>query len=340
MALFTALKGDRIRIINHLKETYTNALADDVREGLSGARKTLPPKYFYDARGSKLFEEICTLPGYYPTRTEMKILREAAGEIMAPLDGCDLVELGSGANWKVKILLDAVTESSMNGTRYVPVDVSETALREAAAGLAESYPALDVACLVADFMSQLGELMYLIDGSGPKLFLFLGSTIGNFTEDEGRAFLKGVSRVMGPEDRLLLGLDMVKPRSVLEAAYTDPWGVTEDFNKNVLLVINRELGSNFCTDDFDHVAFFNEEKMRVEMHLRARRDLVVNITELDMTVTLSRGETIMTEICRKFTREGTVEMLKEGGLEAEKWFSDDRGWFSVAELKRAGQEKI
>ncbi|MFQ5464957.1 MAG: L-histidine N(alpha)-methyltransferase [Thermodesulfobacteriota bacterium] len=330
-----AVKG-RIEIRNFLAGNYSTGLSEDVRAGLVGACKTLPPKWFYDARGSRLFEEICSQPEYYPTRTEMAILKDAAADIMAPLRCCDLMELGSGANWKVRILLDAVGGECMNRTRYVPVDVSETALKEAAEGLVAGYPGLRVVCLVADFTRDLDELVGTIDGDRTRLFLFLGSTIGNFSEAEGDEFLREVAGAMAPGDRFLVGLDMVKERNLLERAYNDSKGLSAEFNKNVLHVINRELGAGFDPGDFAHRAFFNESEERVEMHLVARRPVRAEVPGAGMAVRLERGETIRTEICRKFTRERSLAMFGRAGLEPERWFTDEKGWFSVVKLKRAG----
>jgi L-histidine N-alpha-methyltransferase len=354
MSVHRATEDRRIEVRNFFADRYADELMTDVRRGLTARQKYLPSKYFYDERGSRLFEDICRLPGYYPTRTEMSILRASAAEIMTPLGGCDIVELGAGADWKVRILIDAATcpsgpegvaakggwtggaaRAGCNGraVRYVPFDVSEAALSEAAQGLTESYPALRVVCVVADFTVGLEEVMASLEAPGPKLFLFLGSTIGNLTEEESKEFLSGIAGAMTGSDRLLLGLDMVKPKGILEAAYNDSEGITEEFNKNILRVVNRELGADFDAGDFDHHAFFSEKDEQVEMHLVSRRDINVEIPALDLTVSVLAGETIHTEICRKFTRASATAIFEHAGLLADRWFTDPKEWFSVVELK-------
>ena len=208
------------------------------------------------------------------------------------------------------MLLDALGPRGRSEVRYVPVDVSYAALKESAHELMAMYPGLEVNALVGDFTRDL----HRIQSNRRKLVLFFGSTIGNLDEPECIAFLGEVSRIINPRDRFILGLDMVKDREILEAAYNDSRQITAAFNKNILLVLNREVGADFDPDDFDHVAFFNPERARVEMHLAARRDVSVTISQLDLTVRLRQRETVLTEICRKFTRLGTNQMLRRSGL--------------------------
>lgn len=321
----------RLEVRNYLSTHFSEQIRRDVEDGMTAERKSLPSKYFYDRRGSELFDRICDLPEYYLTRAEVSILEEKGGDIMAPFREGDLVEMGSGANRKVRRLLDAAGRPRRERMRYVPVDVSETALIEALRGLVERYPELRCLGIVADFTRQVR----LLPSDRPKLLVLFGSTIGNFDEDECLRFLRDVGDAIDGEDRFLIGLDMVKPRETLEAAYNDDQGVTEAFNKNILRVVNRSLGANFDSSAFEHVAFFNEERSRVEMHLRSERRQTVEIEELDLAVELDRGETIHTEISRKFSRENASRMFAEAGLTAERWFSDARGWFSLVELRRA-----
>lgn len=312
---------------NRFAEDATDTMAHDVLTGLSAEKKYIPSKYFYDARGSRLFELICNLPEYYPTRTELKLLGTHAKDIVRGLAHGDLVELGSGANWKIRTLLEALGRRGRSEVRYVPVDVCAPALTQSAAELTAVYPELRVNGIVADFTRDL----HCIQSDRPKLVLFFGSTIGNLNERETSSFLDGVAATLNPGDRFLLGLDMVKPVEVLEAAYNDSRGVTAEFNKNILLVINRELRANFNPNAFDHVAFFNNEEERVEMHLRARRDIWVEINAIRARFFLRKGETIRTEICRKFRRHGAEKMIRDAGLEVSRWYTDPKAWFSLLE---------
>ncbi len=302
-------------------------MAQDVLKGLMADQKYIPSKYFYDARGSKLFEVICNLPEYYPTRTELRLLSTHAKDIVRGLRQGDLVELGSGANWKIRTLLDALGPSRRADVRYVPVDVCGPGLLESAAQLTTVYPEVRVNGIVADFTRDLHRLQ----SDRPKVVLFFGSTIGNLDEGEALSFLQDVAAMLNPGDRFLLGLDMVKPVEILEAAYNDSRNVTAEFNKNILLVINRELRANFNPASFDHAAFFNEKQERVEMHLRARRDMCVDVKALRISVVLKNGETIRTEICRKFRRHGAEKMIRDAGMEVSRWYSDPKGWFSLLE---------
>jgi len=317
----------QVEIRNFHAPAFTSHLTKDVQQGLTASPKSLPCKYFYDARGSEIFEQICRLPEYYPTRMEMGILRRIAPQIMAGMDNLDLIELGSGANWKIRLLLDAVP--SLSGIRYIPVDVSASALQNAADELAEIYPELSILGIVADFTQQLDTLPH----GRPRLFLFLGSTLGNFPDKECLHFLQNLSATMDPADRLLLGLDMIKQRKTLETAYNDAAGVTAAFNRNILHVLNRELKADFVPHDFKHVAFFNKERERVEMHLEARREMRVKFRDLHLQVRMERGERIRTEICRKFRRERAERMFKEAGLSCRRWDCDERGWFSLVLLE-------
>ncbi len=316
-----------MEIINYRGYSYYRDIKRDVFNGLTARQKFIPSKYFYDARGSRLFEEICHLPEYYPTRTELSILESFAPDMMRSFQGGDLVELGSGANWKIRMLLDALDSSELVRVRYVPVDVSEAALISASDELLEVYEELKVRGIVADFIQH----MDVIPRDRPKIIVFLGSTIGNFDEKECNTFLQGVSDMMNPGDQFLLGLDMFKPQEILEAAYNDSRGITSEFNRNVLNVLNREVNTDFNPSLFDHVAFFNEEQDSMEMHLQAKCEVLVRVDDLELEVQLEKGETIHTEICRKFTRESAERMISEAGLMVTRWFSDPKGWFSIVE---------
>lgn len=320
---------NRLKVYDCLVQTESDARAAEIYKGLTDKQKKIPSKYFYDAAGSKLFEEICRLPEYYPTRTELSILKRCASQIMGGFNEGDIVELGSGANWKIRTLIDSINEHERKHLRYVPVDVSRTALMEASEEMLEIYPALSIVGIVADFNFQLK-----LTPDRQRLFLFLGSTIGNLDEKESVRFLENVAGMMGKGDRFLLGLDMLKPVEIIEAAYNDSKGVTAKFNKNALKVLNREFDANFDLSHFDHHAFFNREKERVEMHLRANRNVKVEIGELDFALEMEKGDTIRTEICRKFSRESAGKMADSAGFKIAEWYTDEKGWFSLAMLER------
>lgn len=324
----------RLEILNCLKEDSSSEdTVRDIVAGLSQPQKRLPSKYFYDAYGSWLFEQICGLPEYYLTRTELGILEHAAPEIMAFFAQApgDLVELGSGSNRKIRVLLDAANGFVLSRLRYVPVDISESALKEACDELLELYSNLHILGIIADFTRHLEVLPRT-----RKLLTFLGSTIGNFSRDERHGFLKKVAASMNPGDRLLLGLDMLKPVDIIEAAYNDGQGITAEFNKNLLRHLNRSFNADFNLADFEHQAVFVEEKERVEMHLRATRPTSARIADLDLNVACWPGETIHTEICQKFSRERANQDFQQAGLVPTRWFIDSQGWFSLVMLKKVG----
>ena len=324
-------QNNRLQILNCLLEDDRQETGREIIQGMTQPQKRLPSKYFYDAHGSWLFERICDLPEYYLTRTELAILMENAPDIMAFFSGSfgDLVELGSGSSRKIKILLDAVDGPGLHRIRYVPVDISESALYEASQELLCIRHDLDILGIIADFNRHLEVLP-----KGRKLITFLGSTIGNFHSSERIAFLRGVAKVMNPEDSFLLGLDMLKPVDLIEAAYNDNQGVTAEFNKNILRNLNRSLNADFNIADFEHQAIFVKEKERVEMHLRATRETSARIADLDLTVLCRNGETIHTEICKKFSRDQAHRDFQRAGLVATRWFTDPQGWFSLVMLKK------
>nr|WP_202439158.1 L-histidine N(alpha)-methyltransferase [Streptomyces sp. SID8356] len=298
------------------------ALRADVLSGLTRHPKTLPPKWFYDARGSELFEEITRLPEYYPTRAEREILEERSEEIAAVSGARTVIELGSGSSEKTRHLLRALTGLES----YVPVDVSESALTGAAESLLVDHPGLSVHALIADFTGGLA----LPGTPGPRLVAFLGGTIGNLLPEERAGFLHSVRSLLSPGDTLLLGTDLVKDEETLVAAYDDAAGVTAAFNKNVLSVVNRELGADFPLDAFDHVAVWNPEQRWIEMRLRARRALKVKIRELDLVVPFEAGEEVRTEVSAKFRPEDVREELAAAGLRLAQWWTDAEGRFALS----------
>ncbi|MFC9606792.1 L-histidine N(alpha)-methyltransferase [Streptomyces niveus] len=306
-----------------LPEDATDAaLRADVLHGLTRSPKSLPPKWFYDARGSELFEEITALDEYYPTRAEREILLARAPEIAKATGARTLVELGSGSSEKTRHLLDALP--LLRG--YVPVDVSESALTGAADSLLAERPDLQVHALIADFTKDM-ELPAM---PGPLLIAFLGGTIGNLLPGERAEFLAAVRTLLAPGDALLLGTDLVKEESVLVRAYDDASGVTAAFNKNVLAVVDRELGADFDPADFDHVARWDSEQQWIEMRLRARRALTVKIPELDLVVTFDEGEEMRTEVSAKFTQDRVRTELAGAGMELTHWWTDEAGRFALS----------
>jgi L-histidine N-alpha-methyltransferase len=300
-------------------------LADDVLDGLTQPFKEIPPKHFYDSRGSALFERICELPEYYPTRTEMAILEASAAAIVDSAASVELVELGSGATAKARLLLDAMGGCAR---RYVPVDVSERMVREAAAALVDDYDGLEIHGVVGDFQRHLDRVPRPIAGE-PRLVALLGGTIGNFPPGSRRSLLRDVAGLLDVDDHVLLGTDLVKDPAIIEAAYDDVQGVTAEFNRNVLHVMNRELGADFEPDAFDHVAFFDRRREWVEMRLRARRPMTVRVTELDLQVEFAAGEELRTEISAKFTRRRIEGDYAAAGLELRGWYTDPEELFAV-----------
>lgn len=312
-----------------VEDGYRDQLARDVRAGLTATPKTLPPKYFYDGVGSKLFEDITRLPEYYQTRTETAILERVATPIVAELQPTALVELGSGASRKTRALLEAMRAAG-TGDTYVAFDVSEDAVTDAAEALTATYPWLAVIGIVGDFDHHLDA----IPDAGRRLFAFLGSTIGNLDQDGQVAFLSDVAATLDDDEALLCGFDLVKDPAVLQRAYDDAQGVTAAFNRNVLAVINQELDGDFDLDAFTHVARWNAGEQRIEMWLRAERDMVVCIDDLDLQVAFAAGEEMHTEISCKFTRETVERRLASAGLALARWETDPRDWFAVAVARR------
>jgi L-histidine N-alpha-methyltransferase len=316
-----------ISIRSCVSEDQERVLADDVLDGLTRPFKELPPKHFYDARGSELFEQICELPEYYPTRTERQILSDSAAEIVERTDAGELVELGSGAADKARILLDAMAAA---GTlrRYIPLDVSQQALQQAAEQLVSEYDGLQVDGVIADFERHLDSVP-AHDG-GTRIVALLGGTIGNFPPGTRRRLLREIGGLLGPGDRLLLGTDLVKDPAVIEAAYDDSAGVTAEFNRNVLHVINRELDADFAPAAFDHVAFFDRKHEWLEMRLRARTEQTVTVGSLGLSVEFGAGEELRTEISAKFTRERLEVDFHAAGLRLDRWFTDPDDLFALS----------
>ncbi|MFE2754831.1 L-histidine N(alpha)-methyltransferase [Actinosynnema sp. NPDC059335] len=305
------------------------ALRAEARAGLTARPKWVSPKWFYDAVGSDLFEEITRLPEYYPTRAEREILVARAAEIASLTGAHSLVELGSGSSEKTRLLLSALRE---HGTlrEFVPLDVSPSALTDAARAIMAAYPGLRVHGVVGDFTEHLG----LLPGAPPRVVAFLGGTIGNLIPEERAKFFHSVRDVLEPGEWLLLGTDLVKDPDVLVRAYDDAQGVTAEFNRNVLRVINRELAADFDPVDFEHVALWNAEEEWIEMRLRALRPVKAHVAALGLEVAFAEGEELRTEVSAKFRREGVARELAAAGFEPLRWWTDPEGRFALS-LARA-----
>jgi L-histidine Nalpha-methyltransferase len=293
-------------------------MAADVRAGLTRPFKELSPRYFYDERGSELFEQITELEEYYPTRCEREILETQARQICEAANRpASLIELGSGSARKTQVLLDAMRDASCLQT-YCPVDISEEITRSTAERIAGEYEGINVRGLVCDFEFDLER----VPVGGPRVIALLGGTIGNFDPHSRAGFLRRIANLLGPDDRFLLGTDLVKDKETLEAAYNDSRGVTAEFNKNVLAVLNRELGADFDIDSFEHVARWDAENLWIDIRLRSLVNQVVNVAALEMQVPFTAGEEMRTEISTKFARPGLEAIYHEAGLELTDWWMD------------------
>jgi L-histidine Nalpha-methyltransferase len=306
-------------------EDIAAGLAGDVLRGLTAEPRTLPPKWLYDDRGSELFDAITRLPEYYPTECERRILVDNAALIARRSAADTMIELGSGTSDKTRALLDAFTATAQL-QRFVPFDVSEATLRWAAAVLAESYPDIEIHGVVGDYEHHLAEL----PTGGRRMVAFLGGTIGNLRPDERHAFLSDLAAMMRPGDSLLLGTDLVKDAARLVVAYDDPHGVTAQFNRNVLSVINRELGADFDLSGFRHEARWNAVDEWIEMHLVATRAQTVRVPSLGLSLAFADSDSIWTEISAKFRHQRVAEELAAAGFDIAEWMTDPAGDFAVS----------
>lgn len=328
----TAQRDERLTFYRMDVEQQHEAFARDVAQGLAAPRKTLPAKYFYDARGSQLYEQICALPEYYPYRAERDILATYAAEIYAAMGHLPLVEFGSGSAAKTRYLLTAY-ENAGRPFLYCPVDISPTALEEAAQKLLAEYSYLSIRAMHADFAGDPGIIRTLrLD---TKALAFFGSNLGNFTRDESLAFLQAIAAIMGPDDVFLLGIDLKKAPTLLVPAYDDAQGVTAEFNLNLLHRINRELGANFDVQSFEHVALYNREHGRIEMHLRSRVAQPVTIAQTAQTVYFAAGETIHTENAYKYSVADIRALGRRAQLALHRTWFDRQHYFLVGLFRKA-----
>lgn len=303
----------------------------DVAEGLTARPKRLPCKYFYDAHGSDLFEDICATEEYYPTRTERRILETHAADIAAATGPVELVELGSGSARKTRVLLSAYSAAN-DEVHFAPIDVSGDMLEESSRRLVKRFDDLTIRGIAGTYEAALDVLH---PAPAPhRMFLFLGSTIGNFEDADRAGFIARIHDAMAPGDYFLLGFDRIKDRAVLHAAYNDAAGVTAAFNLNILMHLNARFGGDFDVGRFRHVAFFNEDESRIEMHLESLADQRVRLDDLDLEVSFARGERIHTEISKKFDHDALADELRAAGFSRVATWSDAREWFSLMLLTR------
>lgn len=322
---------NRVSITNLLQEIGPEEVRREIVTGLISGQKSISSKYFYNREGSRLFEEITALEEYYPTRTEAGILKGIAPDLMKKHQGYDIIELGSGDSSKISILFRAAAERQVEMLHYLPLDISQTAIRSSAEGITREFSNVQVEGYAVDFTSQFG----LLRRERPVLICFFGSTIGNFNRGASLELLRNIGWQMKKGDVLLLGMDLVKPKEILHAAYNDAKGVTAAFNKNILKSVNELISSDFSTADFDHLAFFNPEKSRIEMHLVARRKLLIQSPYFKYQLSIERGESIHTENSHKYSRNHILEMASSAGLKLKQTHCDDRHWFALTEFQKA-----
>ena len=326
---------DGLSLIKASKDNPQQSLKDAIAEGFKSTPKSIPALFFYDTAGSQLFEQICKLPEYYPTRTEHKILTDNARNIISTVTGeVELVELGSGSASKTRVLIDAIL-ANQSHLQYMPTDISTDFLLESSIALKNEYEPLSITAIAAEHNDALRLLPE--GGSQSRLFLFLGSNIGNFEPQAAIDFIGQIRRRMRENDYLLIGFDLVKDRQVLFDAYNDGAGVTAEFNKNLLIRINRELGGDFDLDLFDHYAPFVEEHSRIEMHLISRCAQKVHVDRLGQGFDFEKGEYIHTENSYKYTIDGFGSLCETAGVKMQKCYLDEHGWFAVGLFRNAGR---
>jgi L-histidine N-alpha-methyltransferase len=324
------IRLNRISITNFLQEIGQEEMVTEITSGLEAEIKTISSKYLYNKKGSILFEEITRLREYYPTRTEKGILKKIAPGLMEQYGNHEIIELGPGDHSKISILLSAASELELANSRYLPLDISQPALRNSAEELVRMFPNLRVEGYAVDFLSQFEP----IRRERPAMICFFGSTIGNFEWDISLELLNNISRQMKKGDILLLGMDLVKPEPILHIAYNDARGVTEEFNLNILNCVNDLIKSDFNTNDFNHLAFFNREMSRMEMHLVARHNIIVQSPYFKHALQLETGETIHTENSHKYT-PGDIEKIADiTGLQLNHTHTDAQDWFALTEFQK------
>jgi L-histidine N-alpha-methyltransferase len=316
---------DRIKISNFLLNIGKGEIIRTILDGLTAEQKSIASKYFYDDRGASLFEMITLLPEYYLTRCETSILHEVSGQLVGKMQDIDILEIGSGEGEKISILLEAIPAENMDSVRYIPVDVNQAGIEKSALRLISRFPGLKVHGVVADFGSQLG----MIACKHKRLICFFGSTLGNFSREGSMRFFVDLGGIMEPADQLLLGVDMVKNREVLHNAYNDSKNITAEFNRNILSVANKLVGTDFKLEMFNHVAFYNEDESRIEMYLEAAQNQEITCPHLAENIIIKKGERIHTENSHKYTSAHLEALAQAGKLEIKDIFTDKNRWFSL-----------
>lgn len=320
--------GDQVRISNLLEKLSRNEILSEIFAGLSADQKSISSRFFYNEKGSALFESITRLSEYYPTRTEKFILKKISSSLFATDGTIEIVELGSGDSSKISILLNALPAKRVSAVNYYPVDISEAAIVKSAEFLSMTFPGIRIHGKLADFMKHLDEL----PGKNNRLVCFFGGTIGNLSHDEAIIFLSEMRNMMLAGDSLLVGFDMVKEIDILEAAYNDSQGLTEAFNKNILSAVNEIAETSFEPEWFRHLAFYRQKEMRIEMHLEALKDLEICSPHFSSTIHIRKGETIHTENSHKFSQTLIREIAEKSGLRIRDIFTDHQGWFSLVQF--------
>lgn len=320
-----------ITIENFLKKNSADQIEKNILMNLTGSQKKISSTFFYDEKGSKLFEKITSLPEYYLTRTEIPLIKQAADYLKESFRNVTIIEFGSGDPTKISLLLDSIPDEYRETISYVPFDVSDAAIQESCNLLLQDFPGLNIHGIIANFTTQLD----VIPKKTNKIICFLGSTIGNFSKEQSKEFLSDVYEIMHPGDRLLLGFDMVKNKEIIEKAYNDSQKITEQFNKNILSVVNTLVGTDFNPENFKHIAFYNEELSRIEMHLKAIKQMEISSSKYSSHIHINKDELIHTENSHKFTIEQIKKLVASADLEIERIFADEKNWFNLVLLTKS-----
>lgn len=321
---------DSYPVDNFLPDIGIDKVREELIDGLTSSPKFIPSKYFYDKKGSLLFEEITKLDEYYPTRTEKSILIDVLSKLNLQINDLSIIELGSGDPSKISLLFDQICQSELDQINYYPVDISQSAIESSISLLTQKYDGITINGIIADFIHQV-ELLPKVNN---KLICFFGSTIGNLKRNEIQIFMKKLGAVMRGGDNLLLGLDMIKDVNILENAYNDSLGVTAAFNKNILNVVNKLISTNFDPDKFEHLAFYNNQEQRIEMHLKAKENLRIEVNSSKVELQIKKGEMIHTENSHKFNSKDIQQFAYWGCLNMENVFNDENNWFSLVHYRK------
>jgi len=325
-----SIKSDKIPVLNFLPSIGIEHIRDEIFEGLQAENKYISSKFFYDENGSRLFEQITLLPEYYPTRTEKQILKNLNLTFISDFNNLKIIEIGSGDHSKISLLLHKIPQNTQNQTTYIPLDISATAIEQAGKALLNLFPKIQIQGIVADFMKQLDCIP---DGNN-RLFCFLGSTIGNFTQEQTNSFMLKISEIMKPGEFFLVGFDSIKNKEILENAYNDKHGITAKFNLNILNVINQLAETNFNVSDFKHVSFYNTQLNRIEMHLEALTNVTIESKYLSKNIYMRKGDRIHTENSYKFDSVLIEKIATKSDFMVHTIFTDPNNWFHVALLKK------